>query len=77
MFIYTANKSSEQQVLTLDCVCSSCTVEVLPDCTKMPAQASGDSVLRQCGRGESGPGWPPFARQLPTLWRQAVCLCLV
>lgn len=61
MYIYTVDESSEEQVLTLDCVCSSCTVEVLPDCTKMTAQASGDSLLRQRGRSETGPGWPPLA----------------
>lgn len=60
--------------MTLEGVCSLCTVEVLPDCTKMPAQASGDSVLRQCGRGESGPGWPPLAQQLPTMAARGVLM---
>lgn len=74
---YTVNKSSKEQVLMLDHVCSSWAVEVLPDCSKIPAQASGDSLLRQCGTGETGLGWPPLAQQLPTLLQQVMCLCLV
>lgn len=70
MYVYTVNKSSKEQVLTLDCVCSCWAVEVLPDCTKTPAEASEDSLLRQCGRDETGLGWPPLAQQLPPLLQQ-------
>lgn len=75
--VYTVNKSSKEKVLTLNCVCSSWVVEVLPDCTKMPAQASEDSVFGQYGRAETGLGWPALAQQLPPLLQQVVCLCLV
>lgn len=70
MYVYTVNKSSKEQVLTLDCVCSCWAVEVLPDCTKTPAEASEESLLRHCGRDETGLGWSPLAQQLPPLLQQ-------